>query len=130
MNNQTYQCESKHYRTCIKDYNWNPCTCICENGKYLKNFADDSKIVYDEIMYVMDVASTNLTNIIPTNVTNTILANVTSIVPSNFHKKVRYKMDCYILHTVLLVIKLLLIITIVCYHYSKHWSKLEKMLLC
>ena len=31
----------------------------------------------------------------------------------NFHKKVRYKMDCFILHTVLLVMILLLIIVII-----------------
>ena len=28
-------------------------------------------------------------------------------------------MDCYIIHMVLLVIKLLLIIAIICYHYEK-----------
>ena len=38
-------------------------------------------------------------------------------------KKVRYKIDCYILHTVILVIILLLIIIIICYHYAKHRSK-------
>ena len=37
-------------------------------------------------------------------------------------KKVRY---CYILHAVLLVIRLLLIITIICYHHVKHSSKQE-----
>ena len=35
------------------------------------------------------------------------------------NKKVRYKIDCYILKTVLLVIILQLIITIICYHYAK-----------
>ena len=35
-------------------------------------------------------------------------------------KKVRY---CYILHTVLLVIILLLTITITCYHFVKHMLK-------
>ena len=34
-----------------------------------------------------------------------------------------YKIDWYILHTVLLVIMLLLIITIICYHYAKDRSK-------
>ena len=38
-------------------------------------------------------------------------------------KKVRYKMNCYILHTVLLVVILLFIIVIICYHYTKHRSK-------
>ena len=34
-------------------------------------------------------------------------------------------MDCYILHTVLLVIMLLFIITIIFHHYAKHKSKQE-----
>ena len=38
-------------------------------------------------------------------------------------KNVKYKMDCYILSTVLSVIILLFIIPIICYHYAKHWSK-------
>ena len=38
-------------------------------------------------------------------------------------KKARYKMDCYILHTVLLVIMLLFIVVIIFYHYEKHKSK-------
>ena len=29
----------KKYRTCKKEYSWNPSTCICENGKYLKSIA-------------------------------------------------------------------------------------------
>ena len=35
-NNKTCQCECKNYCKCIKDYSWNPSTCICENSKYLK----------------------------------------------------------------------------------------------
>ena len=42
------------------------------------------------------------------------------------NKKVRYTMDFYILHTILVVIILLLIIAIICYHYTKHNSKLKK----
>ena len=42
----------------------------------------------------------------------------------NYHsKKLRYKINWYILHTVLLAIILLLIITIICYHYAKYRSK-------
>ena len=41
-------------------------------------------------------------------------------------KKVRNKMDCYILHTVLLVIILLFIIAVIYYHYAKRRSKLKK----
>ena len=51
---------------------------------------------------------------------NTIATN-TSI--NSDDKKVRYKIDSYILHAILLVIILLLIITIICYHYAKHRSK-------
>ena len=51
---------------------------------------------------------------------NTIAINITK----NCHsKKVRYKIDCYILHTALLVIILLLVITIIYYHHVKHRSK-------
>ena len=88
----------KNYRTYKKDYSWNPSTCICENSKNLKSIVDASVIVCDEILSVMDIVSTKMTNTIATNVS------------INCHsKKVRYKIDCYILHTVLLVIILLLI---------------------
>ena len=51
-----------------------------------------------EIIY----ESTNVTNTIPTNVTHTISTDVTSTVSTNLHnKKVRDKMDSYILCTVL-----------------------------
>ena len=63
---------------------------------------------YDEIITAMDIVSTKVT--IATNVTSTASINCHSI-------KVR---DCYILQTVLLEIKLLLIIIIIiCYHYVK-----------
>ena len=63
----------------------------------------------DEIITVIDNLSTKKTNIIATNATST--ASV------NWHnKKVR---DCYILRGVLVAIMLLLIITIICYHYVK-----------
>ena len=62
----------------------------------------------DEIITIMDIVSTKKTN--------TIEANVTSTASINCHsKKVR---DCYVLHTVLLVIILLLIVTIICYHFA------------
>ena len=62
----TCQCECKNYRTCEKDYSWNRSicengsTCFCENGKYLKSIADDSKIICNEITYAMDIVSTNI----------------------------------------------------------------------
>ena len=64
----------------------------------------------DEIITVMDIASTKMTNTTATNVTSTASVNCHS-------KKVK---DCYILHTVLLAVMLLLIITIIGYRYAKH----------
>ena len=61
----------------------------------------------------MDIVTTKMTNTIATNVTNSSSINC-------HRKKVR---DFYILHTVLLAIILLLIITIICYHYAKHRLK-------
>ena len=46
--------------------------------------------------------------------TNAVATNVTSTASINFHSE--NLRDCNILHTVLLVITLLLIITIICYH--------------
>ena len=84
-------------------YGWNPSTCIYENSKYLKSFTDTSVTKCDEIVIVLDSS--------PTKKTNTIAKNATTIASINVHsKKVR---DCYILHTVLLAIILLLIITII-----------------
>ena len=66
-------------------------------------------------MYVMDIAPTNVSR--------------------NFdNKELRYKMDCYILHTLLLVIilqftRIYFIIAVVCYHYTKHRSKLKRNVL-
>ena len=79
-----------------EDYSWNPSTCICENNKYLQSIADTSGRTCDEIISVMNIVSTNKTNNIVTSV---------SIYPDD--KKVRYKIDCHILHTVLLMILLL-----------------------
>ena len=58
-------------------------------------------------------------DIVPTKMTNTIATNVTK----NYHTKNL----SYILHIVLLSIILLLIITIICYHYAKHRSE-EKLI--
>ena len=61
----------KSYRTCKKDYSWNPSTFICEKSKYLKRIADTSVIECDEIIFVMDIVSTKRTNTMATNVTGT-----------------------------------------------------------
>ena len=110
-NNDKCQCECKSYHKCKKDYSWNPSTCIFENSKHLKHYVNDRRIVCDEVIHVIDIVSTNVTSTISIN---------------SEDKKVRYKMDCYILHTVLLVIILLFMISIICYHYAKHRSKLKK----
>ena len=44
----------RSYRTCKKDYSSNSSICTCENGKHLKNIADDSKIECDEFIYVLE----------------------------------------------------------------------------
>ena len=54
----------------------------------------------------------------------TLLTNVRSTVSINFHnKKIRYKMNCHILHALLLVLMLLFIIAITFYLYTKNKSK-------
>ena len=112
-NNKTCQCECKNYHKCkIKDCRWNPSTCTCDNSKYLRSIADTLMITCDEIIYVMDI--------VPTKMTIAIAPNVSI---SFYNKKIRYKIDYLVLHTVLLVIILLLIITITCCHYAKHRSK-------
>ena len=62
-----------------------------------------SVIVRDKTISVMDIESTKMVN-------------------TSDSKKVRYETECYILYTVLLGIILLLIITIICYHYVKYRS--------
>ena len=73
-------------------------------------------IVRDEIITVMDIVLTKMTNAITAN--DTINASITC-----HSEKVRCKIDCQSLHTILLEIILILIITIICYHYEKHRSK-------
>ena len=66
----------------------------------------------DEIIYVMNTTSTKKTN--------TVAANMSI---NHYDKKVRYKIDCYILHTVLFAIIFLMITTIICYHYARKIQK-------
>ena len=112
QNNKTFQCECEKYRSCKKDYNQNTNTLIFENSKYLKSIGDTSVIACDEIISVIDVISIKMTNTIATDLS------------INFNsKKVKYEIDFYILHIVLLVIILLLTATIICYHYAKNVLK-------
>ena len=61
----------------------------------------------------------NTTNNASKNVRNTIPKNVASNASINSDdKKVTYEIDCYILHIVWLMIILLSIIAIICYHYT------------
>ena len=53
-------------------------------------------------------------------VTKTVSANATNVAINSDDKKLRDKMDCYILHTFSLVTILLFLITIICYLYAKH----------
>ena len=108
-NNEICRCECKNYCTCKKDYNWNPSKCICQNDKYLKRIPNTSVIACDEIISAMDILSTKTTS------------TIAAIVSRNSDgKKVRYQIYCYIFYVVSLMIRLLLIITTICYHYKKH----------
>ena len=46
--------------------------CICKDDRYLKCVVDDSKILYDEIKYVMDIVSTKMANTTAINVRSTV----------------------------------------------------------
>ena len=95
------------------------------------SISDTSVIVCDGIINATDSVSTNVTNAIPANMTNTMSTNVTSTVAiTSDDKKVKYKIDCYILYKVLLVIILLIIMPIICYPYVKHGSKQKNVLFC
>ena len=56
---------AKKHDVCEESSTWNPSTCTCENGKYLKSIIDDSVITCDEIIEAKKTvptksASTNL----------------------------------------------------------------------
>ena len=87
-------------------------TCICENGKYLKLFFYDLKIVCDDtVLYVTDIKS-----IIALE--NTIATDSKSAASVNHdNKKVRNKMN-YILLTLLLLILVLSITIFICHSYT------------
>ena len=91
----------------------NPSICIGILAYVFVRIANIWKVLLilpcDEIITVMDIVSTKMTNTIATNVKSTASINCHS-------KSVK---DCYILHTVLLVIILLLIIIVICYYCVK-----------
>ena len=112
-NNKTLQCECKNYHKCKNDYRWNPNICTCESSKYSQIIAHTSVIPCDKAIYVMDILSTKMTN--------TIAKSTASINCRN--KKVRYKIDRSILHTVLVAITLLLLINIISHYHPKQNNK-------
>ena len=76
------------------------------NNRYLKSIVDDCVIACDEIINVMDSVSAN--------VRNTKLINATKFFSINSdNKKLRHKVDCFVLHTFLLVTILLFMIAII-----------------
>ena len=76
----------------------------------------------NEIINATDNVLATEANAIPENMTNSTSTNVTCTMPTNSDgKKVRYKIDCYISHTLLKVILLLFVIAIIYYHYTKNW---------
>ena len=76
----------------------------------------------NEIINATDNVLATEANAIPENMTNSTSTNVTCTMPTNSDgKKVRYKIDFYILQALLKVILLLFIIAIIYYLYTKHW---------
>ena len=69
-NHKTCQYEYKSYRTFKKDYSCSPSTYICEISKYLKSIPDTSVIACGEFIYVVDIASTKVTNTIAATYVN------------------------------------------------------------
>ena len=90
--------KKKKNHTCGKDYLWNSSACSCENGGYLES------IIANSILLPITVSCSVTMN----------AANTASI--NSDGETIRYKMDCYILHKILLVVILLFIIVIICYH--------------
>ena len=120
-------CECKKHCTCIKVYNWNLRSCICEKDKYLKSIADTPVTECDKIINAKDNVLTNIANTIRIDMTNIISTNVASTVSRRSDdKKVRYKMECYIFHSVLLFIILLFTIIIIWYHHAKYRSEQKR----
>ena len=61
--------------------------------------------MFDKIINATDCVSTNVTNIILTNMKNTMSTNFRSAVSiTSVDQIVKYKRDCYILHTIIITI--------------------------
>ena len=59
----------------LKDYRWNLSTSICNNSKYLKSIIDISVTTCGEIITVINIVSTKMTNAIAANDTSTTSIN-------------------------------------------------------
>ena len=99
-NNNKCLCECKKRHECEKDYNWNPSTCSCENGRYLVNIMDDLAITCDEVIESYD--------------------KETKTTSTNFDKKKAicntqniYILLAFLLITIALLIALLLVFTVI-----------------
>ena len=99
-NTEICPCESKNYCMCKNDYSWNPSKKYCW---WLKSCTPWNYTCHG---YCINKCHNYCFN--------------------KFWWQKRYKMDCDILHRVLLVIILVFTIAIICYYYAKYRSKLKK----
>ena len=83
-----------------KGFIWNPATCSCENGGNAGSITDDLVITFDGITDAAVSASTKVSCSVPIKA-----ANIAS--PNFDGKKLGYKMGCYNLYIVLIVVILL-----------------------
>ena len=90
MNHDTCQCECPKYQICKEDYSWNPSTCTCDIGQYLKNVAEYSKIVCYKI-------TNNVNSSVWTNVLSTV-SNGLIYSANTFHTDhITFHHSCYLL---------------------------------
>ena len=96
---------------CKKGYIWNSAKYACENRKYLKSVADDSKIVYNEIIETAKIVSTKS-------------------IPTNFNEKnVTCKMKCFYILIVFLLITMMFLIAVSIYCcFIKYQAKQKQLL--
>ena len=95
-------------------------TYLFVNGKEIFKFKSDKKIVNFPTQFYLGSISNGVS---ATESSEVSLNRIVYDFSVDYNTIVKYKTDCCILHTVLSVIILLLMITIICYHYAKHRSK-------
>ena len=115
-NNKTCQCECENYRKCKENYSWNRSTCIFENSKYLKSIADTSVTKCHKIVIVMN-------DLLPKKA-NTRAKNATNTASINCHSKEVSKRLLYFTYS-FISDHVILVITIICYHYTKRKGKIQ-----